>query len=440
MKTIAKSLLNLPIICCCLVVLALLTGDAYGLMTMELGGRWPENWPEDLEPLRFKASTGEFVSASCATYYYIPFDTRDEFERAWPALLRLKSKGAPLNLCTVDPPKTDPNDTRVLHSDPEVAVVCPTSGAYHKMPDGSYAHHAEWTGDIRPFLTDGILPEYVGRTSREDPDARWVIVNPDEPNSVRRYVPYELARVELTVYADGSVIDLNRIRLPDNTPIRDYRKLKIDLRDANSPPLPYTFTITQRRTMHLPGFDRKILITIDDITAGQVMTTISAKNGQTIVATRSLRPKDVVTFSADGRLHRLKLNKLTNYLLGDDVAQFQLWRVAEEGQTRLSENAKIEKLIVALQQLSGARFVRNDREHSADEAVAHLREKWESNKSEIATAEDFIRIAGSRSSVTGKPYTIRLSDGTEVKSEDWFAGKLSEIEKPPQKGTTAENQ
>ena len=93
MKTNGKSLLNLPIICCSLVVLALLTPDACGVMTVELGGRWPENWPEELEPLRFKASTGDFMSASHATYYYIPFDTRDEFERAWPALQAQRGVG-----------------------------------------------------------------------------------------------------------------------------------------------------------------------------------------------------------------------------------------------------------------------------------------------------------------------------------------------------------
>jgi len=431
---------RLPIICYSLVVLALSGSHAFGGMTVELGGSWPENWPRELEPFRFKASTGHFMSGSRATYYYIPFDTRDEFERAWPALLKLKSKGAPLILRTVDPPETDPNDKRVLHSRPEVAMVCPASGTYRKMPDGRYAHHAEWTRHIKPFLTDGILPQFVGRASREDPDARWVIVNPDEPNSLRRYWPYELARVELTVYVDGSVIDLNRIRLPDNTPIRDYRKLKSELRDANSPPLPFTFTITQRRTMHLPGFDRKVLMTIGDITAGQVMTTISAKNGQTIVATRSLRPKDVVTFSADGCLYRLKLKKLTNYLLGDDKAQFQLWPVADESQARLSENAKIEKLILVLGQLRGAKFVRNDREYSADETVAHLREKWQWKKSDIITAEDFIRLVGSRSSVTGAPYMIKLADGIEINSEDWLRKQLAEIERLPNESTNTENQ
>ena len=35
--------------------------------------------------------------------------------------------------------------------------------------------------------------------------------------------PLQQARVELTLYVDGSVIDLNRIRLPGDTPIVDGR-------------------------------------------------------------------------------------------------------------------------------------------------------------------------------------------------------------------------
>jgi len=90
----------------------------------------------------------------------------------------------------------------------------------------------------------------------------------------------------------------------------------------------------------------------------------------------------------------------------------------------LSENDKIERLIRSFQELSGATFVRNGKAHTTAEAITHLRRKWHWKRSSIKTAEDFIRIAGSQSSRSGRPYLIRMADGTEMKSEQWFRKQL----------------
>src|SRR6187551_301263 len=61
------------------------------------GGTWSNSWPKELEPLRKQAWTwdgGRMMVRS----YHIPFANRDEFEAAWPHLLQLKDKGAPLTL------------------------------------------------------------------------------------------------------------------------------------------------------------------------------------------------------------------------------------------------------------------------------------------------------------------------------------------------------
>src|SRR6266436_946464 len=66
-------------------------------------GKWPENWPEELEPLRKQART--FEGPIDQLRYLIPFTNREDFESAWPHLLKVKSKGAPIIL--VRGPKTD---------------------------------------------------------------------------------------------------------------------------------------------------------------------------------------------------------------------------------------------------------------------------------------------------------------------------------------------
>lgn len=192
---------------------------------------------------------------------------------------------------------------------------------------------------------------------------------------------------------------------------------------------PVEFTVFQRSTTPLPGSNGKILLTIDDITRGQVMTTVSWENGTPIVANRSLRQNDVVTFTASNHVYKISLTTLVNLLVGNDTATFRLWPATVEMDRALSEADKIEALIASLKQLVGAEFIRNGQEHTLDEAIAHMRSKWEWKKSDIKTADDFIRIAASKSSTSGQSYIIRMPDGTEMKTEDWFKKQLVLMEK-----------
>jgi len=72
-------------------------GPAYALYTVSFKGEWPESWPKELEPLRKHSSTlvGPVVEYR---HYAIPFTKREEFESAWPHLLKVNSKGAALRL------------------------------------------------------------------------------------------------------------------------------------------------------------------------------------------------------------------------------------------------------------------------------------------------------------------------------------------------------
>ena len=69
-------------------------------------------------------------------------------------------------------------------------------------------------------------------------------------------------------------------------------------------------------------------------------------------------------------------------------------------------------------------FIRNGKEHTAKEAVAHILRKYEHFRDEIKTAEDFIRLTASKSLMTGKPYWIKTTDGERIKSENWLLKAL----------------
>lgn len=75
---------------------------------------------------------------------------------------------------------------------------------------------------------------------------------------------------------------------------------------------------------------------------------------------------------------------------------------------------------------SGLIFIRNGSEHTAAEAAAHIRDKYEHFKSSIKTPEDFIDKAATKSMLTGKPYLVKMPDGTTRPAADWLREVLAE--------------
>lgn len=129
-------------------------------------GNWPKDWPKELEAHRANAQSFEGPMLPLL-HYGISFKTREDFEAAWPAILGLKSKGAPIVL------KKGPN---FWLSDGSKAGVC-----IHTPPAGQKA------------------------VSGKEAEGRW-----------ERTIYIELI-------VDGDIVDLNRIKLPADTPIQDAR-------------------------------------------------------------------------------------------------------------------------------------------------------------------------------------------------------------------------
>jgi hypothetical protein len=93
-----------------------------------------------------------------------------------------------------------------------------------------------------------------------------------------------------------------------------------------------------------------------------------------------------------------------------------------------AEAQKIDSLIRAVEQLSNAKFLRNGAAYDAPAAAAHLRRKLRAARERIQTAADFIRLCGSQSSVSGKPYQIQFGDGTLVTGEEFLRAQLRALE------------
>jgi hypothetical protein len=97
-----------------------------------------------------------------------------------------------------------------------------------------------------------------------------------------------------------------------------------------------------------------------------------------------------------------------------------------------SEADKIESLIESVAQLEHAVFVRNGSSYDAKAAADHLRLKLKNAGSRVKTADDFIRLCGSASSITGQPYQIRYDDGRVITSEAFLRARLAELERKPE--------
>ena len=74
-------------------------------------------------------------------------------------------------------------------------------------------------------------------------------------------------------------------------------------------------------------------------------------------------------------------------------------------------------------------FIRNGKEHSAEDAEKHIRKKYNHYKKKIKTPEDFIEKSATKSMMSGKKYQIKLKDGTVITSQDWLLAELARYRK-----------
>jgi hypothetical protein len=87
------------------------------------------------------------------------------------------------------------------------------------------------------------------------------------------------------------------------------------------------------------------------------------------------------------------------------------------------QNDEVEHLLQYLSQ-SGCRYLRNNSEYTAEEAVAHIRKKYRYYQDEIDSTERFIELSASRSSISGKAYTIRCPGLPAQDSNAWLSKEL----------------
>lgn len=116
------------------------------------------------------------------------------------------------------------------------------------------------------------------------------------------------------------------------------------------------------------------------------------------------------------------MKSLSKYLLGPVL--LAVAGIATAAPSAVAQR-EISGLMAALEG-SQCRFQRNGTWYGEADARAHLQRKYDYLvKRKLAdTAEQFIDRAGSRSSMSGKPYRISCPGQSEVNAADWFTQRL----------------
>jgi hypothetical protein len=80
-------------------------------------------------------------------------------------------------------------------------------------------------------------------------------------------------------------------------------------------------------------------------------------------------------------------------------------------------------------QTSGCQFNRNGSWYSGAEAKSHLLRKLEyfEDKGNVQNTEQFIELAASKSSSSGKPYQVKCGNAAAVPSRQWLTVELNAI-------------
>jgi len=93
-----------------------------------------------------------------------------------------------------------------------------------------------------------------------------------------------------------------------------------------------------------------------------------------------------------------------------------------------SVDNEIEHLLDYVRQ-SDVVFIRNGTEHKASAAAEHMQKKRQHFKDQIRTAEDFIRLAATRSLLSNQPYLVRTRDGNTEECSTWLQNELNRFRK-----------
>jgi len=73
---------------------------------------------------------------------------------------------------------------------------------------------------------------------------------------------------------------------------------------------------------------------------------------------------------------------------------------------------------------SDCTITRNGTAHAGNKGVEHIQMKYDYFRDDIKSTEDFIKYSATKSTMSGKYYTVKCPDKNIIKSQDWLLTEL----------------
>ena len=88
------------------------------------------------------------------------------------------------------------------------------------------------------------------------------------------------------------------------------------------------------------------------------------------------------------------------------------------------EQVKEVNHLLAFVKNSGCIINRNGSDHPAEKGVSHIEMKYDYFRDEIKSTEEFIEYSASKSTMSGKYYTVTCPGKETIKTQDWLLAEL----------------
>jgi len=144
------------------------------------------------------------------------------------------------------------------------------------------------------------------------------------------------------------------------------------------------FTVYQRSLAWIPGAKDYYCLSLGDITAGQVLISISTADDKRVLERQSLRQGGTVNLTIGKVEYEILLSEMVNMLIGNDYAIFE---IARKG---FFLNRRVEKVIERVRNTDLTIF-RDDAKIEAGKLAEEIERTWKSKKDQIETYEQFVK-------------------------------------------------
>ncbi|MCK5728749.1 MAG: DUF5329 family protein [Methylococcales bacterium] len=108
------------------------------------------------------------------------------------------------------------------------------------------------------------------------------------------------------------------------------------------------------------------------------------------------------------------------------IAVFMLFSSFVHAELASEQEKEIQHLFAFIKD-SSCEMNRNGTLHKSADAAEHIQKKYEYFKKKIHNTADFIQLSATKSTVSGRFYTVTCGDNPPLKAKEWLLGELKKF-------------